>query len=202
MFVGHFWYLDNWVTSMTTVDLSSMTAEERGERIYKRNGCAGCHSVDGSALVGPSFAGLWGRQENIQGMGMVDVDENYIPVIRRQVNPGARRAKKRDRQGVLAIAMPAVQVQTDPSTSDDIGIAYSPGPLPEPVEEEEEGQRTPTSPPAGYDPDAEVTFSPIAVEAEGLDDSARAALEDVRRVLTPIRPQRARGRGGRLCREK
>ena len=43
-----------------------------------------------------------------------DVDENYIPVIRRQVNPGARRAKKRGRQGVLAIAMPAVQVQTDP----------------------------------------------------------------------------------------
>jgi cytochrome c oxidase subunit 2 len=106
---------DNWVTSMTTVDLSTLTAVERGERIYKRNGCAGCHSVDGSALVGPSFAGLWGRQENIQGMGMVNVDENYI-----QESiwvPGAKLVEG------YANQMPTYQGQLDTEQIDDI-IAY------------------------------------------------------------------------------
>jgi cytochrome c oxidase subunit 2 len=106
---------DNWVTSMTTVDLSALTAVERGERIYKRNGCAGCHSVDGSALVGPSFAGLWGRQENIQGMGMVNVDENYI-----QESiwvPGAKLVEG------YANQMPTYQGQLDTEQIDDI-IAY------------------------------------------------------------------------------
>lgn len=69
---------DAWVKAMTEIDLTKLTPEERGERIYKKYGCAGCHSVDGSKLVGPTFQGLWGRQENIQGEGPVTVDETYI----------------------------------------------------------------------------------------------------------------------------
>ncbi|MFT4974691.1 MAG: cytochrome c oxidase subunit 2 [Myxococcota bacterium] len=68
---------DAWVTAMTTAPpLTDPVA--RGERTYKKYGCAGCHSIDGSKLVGPTFQGVWGRQENITGQGAVTVDESYI----------------------------------------------------------------------------------------------------------------------------
>lgn len=69
---------DTWVKDMTTVDMTTMSPGDRGKIYYTKYGCGGCHSVDGSKLVGPSFKGLWGRQENIAGMGPVAVDENYI----------------------------------------------------------------------------------------------------------------------------
>lgn len=69
---------DAWVEAMTSFDIGTLSADERGKYYYQTLGCAGCHSVDGSKLVGPSFQGLWGRQENIQGADPVTVDENYI----------------------------------------------------------------------------------------------------------------------------
>jgi len=35
---------------------------ERGEDLLKKKGCIGCHSTDGSARVGPTFARMWGNQ--------------------------------------------------------------------------------------------------------------------------------------------
>jgi len=106
---------DAWVKSMTEVDLSSLTADQRGERTFKKYGCAGCHSIDGSKLVGPTFKGLWGSQENIQGMGAVAVDENYI-----QESiwvPGAKIVEG------YAPQMPSYQGQIDQEGVDDL-IAY------------------------------------------------------------------------------
>ncbi|MCX4239855.1 cytochrome c oxidase subunit II [Paraliomyxa miuraensis] len=48
-----------------------------GERIYKRRGCNACHSLDGSPKVGPSWKGMWGKQETTD-KGTVLVDDNYI----------------------------------------------------------------------------------------------------------------------------
>lgn len=104
-----------WVTGMTTVDLASLSPAERGERIYKRYGCAGCHSVDGSRLVGPTFQGLWGRQENIEGMGAVTVDADYISESIRV--PGAKIVEGYPNQ------MPPYQGQLDTEQIDDV-IAY------------------------------------------------------------------------------
>jgi cytochrome c oxidase subunit 2 len=48
-----------------------------GERIYKKRGCNACHSVDGSAKVGPTWKGLWNKQETTD-KGSVTVDDNYV----------------------------------------------------------------------------------------------------------------------------
>jgi cytochrome c oxidase subunit 2 len=54
------------------------TMVEWGGDLYKKYTCNTCHSVDGSRLVGPSFKGLFGREEKIQGGPSVVVDENYF----------------------------------------------------------------------------------------------------------------------------
>lgn len=48
-----------------------------GQRIYSRRGCNACHSLDGSPMTGPSWKGLWGKEETTTS-GPVSVDDNYI----------------------------------------------------------------------------------------------------------------------------
>ncbi|MGL4513796.1 MAG: cytochrome c oxidase subunit II [Lacipirellulaceae bacterium] len=49
----------------------------RGEQIYKKRGCAQCHSIDGSAGTGPTYKGTYGTEQTTSA-GPVVVDENYI----------------------------------------------------------------------------------------------------------------------------
>lgn len=49
-----------------------------GERVYKRRGCNACHSVDGVPKVGPTWKGIWGREETMTDGSTVKVDENYV----------------------------------------------------------------------------------------------------------------------------
>lgn len=51
---------------------------ERGERLYVQNACNACHSVDGSAVVGPSFAGLYGSERNFTDGTSATADDAYI----------------------------------------------------------------------------------------------------------------------------
>jgi len=58
---------------------------EIGELGYKLRGCNSCHSVDGSKIIGPTFAGLWGRERRFDpgvsegtDLDPVVADENYI----------------------------------------------------------------------------------------------------------------------------
>ncbi len=55
-----------------------MSPAERGQRLYVTNGCAGCHSTDGSAKTGPSFKGIWGQTHQFSNAAPAIVDENYI----------------------------------------------------------------------------------------------------------------------------
>jgi cytochrome c oxidase subunit 2 len=48
-----------------------------GERIYGKRGCNACHSLDGSPKIGPSWKGLWGKQETTD-KGSVTIDDNYV----------------------------------------------------------------------------------------------------------------------------
>jgi mono/diheme cytochrome c family protein len=50
---------------------------EAGMALYKAKGCNACHSVDGSKIVGPTFKGIWGRQENTS-VGPKTVDLAYV----------------------------------------------------------------------------------------------------------------------------
>jgi cytochrome c oxidase subunit 2 len=58
--------------------IEAMPLAELGELTFNQSGCSTCHSLDGSAKVGPSFKGVFGRQEKIFGQGTITVDENYI----------------------------------------------------------------------------------------------------------------------------
>jgi cytochrome c oxidase subunit 2 len=59
------------------------TPEEAGELLFNKKGCAQCHSVDGSTLIGPSFTILsealaQGSSLPLDGGGSVTPEENYI----------------------------------------------------------------------------------------------------------------------------
>jgi cytochrome c oxidase subunit 2 len=49
-----------------------------GERIYKRRGCVGCHTVDGVDGIGPSWKGLYGRTESLSDGSTVKAEDQYI----------------------------------------------------------------------------------------------------------------------------
>jgi cytochrome c oxidase subunit 2 len=51
---------------------------EIGEQLATLQGCQTCHSVDGSSLIGPSFKGLFGSEEQLTDGSTITVDENYL----------------------------------------------------------------------------------------------------------------------------
>ena len=65
-----------------------------GQRLLFEHGCVSCHSVDGGAMVGPTFKGLWGSPVQVKsasGTSSVTADDGYI---RRSIlDPGAEVVK-------------------------------------------------------------------------------------------------------------
>lgn len=59
-----------------------------GARLAQSKGCLGCHSVDGSAGVGPTWKGLFGRAEALADGATITVDEAYL--IQSIREPGAQ----------------------------------------------------------------------------------------------------------------
>ncbi len=51
---------------------------ELGARLYARKGCASCHSIDGSTIVGPSLKGIWGAERNFEDGSKLTADAEYI----------------------------------------------------------------------------------------------------------------------------
>jgi cytochrome c oxidase subunit II len=49
-----------------------------GRLLAQSKGCVACHSVDGSRGVGPSWKGLYGRTETLEGGARVKVDDAYL----------------------------------------------------------------------------------------------------------------------------
>ena len=50
----------------------------QGMTIAQNQGCLGCHSTDGSRLVGPTWQGVYGSQEPLTDGTTVTVDDEYI----------------------------------------------------------------------------------------------------------------------------
>jgi cytochrome c oxidase subunit 2 len=69
-------------------DYTKWYAEELGESIdppglvlLKQNACLSCHSLDGTTLIGPSFQGIYGKDETVLVNGaeqQITIDDNYI----------------------------------------------------------------------------------------------------------------------------
>ncbi len=53
-------------------------AAAEGKQLFNSNGCAACHSVDGSDGVGPTMKGLAGSQVSLEGGGTVTADDAYL----------------------------------------------------------------------------------------------------------------------------
>jgi len=66
-----------WEVGEVVVADVKVASAEVGAALYKAKACVGCHSIDGSRLVGPSFKGIWGRKE-VTNKGPVTVDEAYV----------------------------------------------------------------------------------------------------------------------------
>jgi cytochrome c oxidase subunit 2 len=49
-----------------------------GQRIYMRKGCNACHSLNGTPMTGPTFQGIWGREETLADGSKVTVDDEYV----------------------------------------------------------------------------------------------------------------------------
>lgn len=68
---------DDWLEGAGTDE--DVPLPELGKQLYTQRGCQGCHSLDGSDMVGPSFQGLYGTTDHEMSDGStVTADENYL----------------------------------------------------------------------------------------------------------------------------
>jgi cytochrome c oxidase subunit 2 len=58
--------------------MQNLPPVELGKSAYEKKGCAACHTLDGSAKIGPSFKGVFGSQITLANGASVTVDENYL----------------------------------------------------------------------------------------------------------------------------
>lgn len=58
----------------------------RGEYWYNKQGCNACHSLDGTARVGPTWLGLFGKQGKLAGGADYVADADYIRESIREPN--------------------------------------------------------------------------------------------------------------------
>lgn len=68
---------DEWMKKAQAI-IDQMPPMELGEKMYNQQGCAGCHTLDGSPKTGPTWKGLFGKNEAMSDGTSVTVDENYI----------------------------------------------------------------------------------------------------------------------------
>jgi cytochrome c oxidase subunit 2 len=68
---------DKWLVDAGN-KIDTMPPVELGEKMFNQQGCAACHSLDGTIKTGPSWKGLFGKTETMSDGTQVHVDENYI----------------------------------------------------------------------------------------------------------------------------
>jgi cytochrome c oxidase subunit II len=66
------WRLNDWIDPK-----NPLPPEKLGEKRYAAL-CQSCHSLDGSKVQGPSFKGIYGKQESFEDGSSGVVDDNYI----------------------------------------------------------------------------------------------------------------------------
>jgi cytochrome c oxidase subunit 2 len=80
-----------WASASAQAEKTVLPMSGKGKLLMEKSGCLGCHSTDGTAKIGPTFKGLFGREAHLEGGGEVRVDEEYI---RESIyDPGAKVVK-------------------------------------------------------------------------------------------------------------
>ncbi len=68
---------DNWLASAGGPP-EGVSLAEYGAQLYQQFACFTCHTTDGSKGIGPTFKGLFGKEEVLEDGTTVVVDENYL----------------------------------------------------------------------------------------------------------------------------
>ncbi len=68
---------ERWLEQASNL-LATMSPVDAGERLYQLKGCMQCHSLDGTAGIGPTFKDLYGRTVALRSGEIVTADDNYI----------------------------------------------------------------------------------------------------------------------------
>lgn len=72
---------DNWVLGEDGSGAGAPGEEsmaDKGKKVYLTKTCNGCHSLDGSKSVGPTWKGLYGSTRTFADGSTAQADENYI----------------------------------------------------------------------------------------------------------------------------
>ena len=103
---------------------STMALNELGAQLYTQQACNTCHSIDGSAKVGPSWLGTWGQSRPFADGGSAVMDEDYVHES--ILNPGAHIVQ--GYQGVMPAYPNMTERQLAAITAyiKDINGAYTP----------------------------------------------------------------------------
>ena len=68
-----------WMTEQVAIAAAAQTPEGRGQLLVTANGCAACHSIDGSARpTGPTWFGLFGSEVQLADGATVTADEAFL----------------------------------------------------------------------------------------------------------------------------
>jgi len=70
---------DNWMTEqLKLAEQQAATPEGHGQALVAAYGCAACHSINGSAGIGPTWLGLFGSQVKLSDGSVVTADDAYL----------------------------------------------------------------------------------------------------------------------------
>jgi cytochrome c oxidase subunit 2 len=106
---------------------------EQGRALAESKGCVACHTIDGSARVGPTWKGLYGKTETMVDGSSALVDEAYLRNF--ILNPTARQVKG------FAPVMPKLEV-TDEELAALLAYIQSLGGQPaQPATDQQKAQR-------------------------------------------------------------
>jgi len=68
---------DKWMK--ITIDTNNnLPPVQKGKKLYMTQGCAQCHTLDGTRLVGPSWKDMWGRTEQLESGPDIVVNAPYV----------------------------------------------------------------------------------------------------------------------------
>lgn len=67
-----------WLAEQKELSERELPLAELGRNLYTSQGCAGCHSLDGSVVIGPSFQGLYGAERLFTDGTSRVADEEYL----------------------------------------------------------------------------------------------------------------------------
>jgi cytochrome c oxidase subunit 2 len=79
---------EEWVAEQQALAAEQPEGTASGAQYAQEQGCLGCHSTDGSMLVGPTFQGLYGSWRMFEDGTAAVADDEYL--IQSIIDPGAQ----------------------------------------------------------------------------------------------------------------